>query len=592
MMNISRLLQQRFNTLVPLRHTTKIIRRKKKKYDKTIISSRRYYSNNNNSTTTTNISGNNTTSDAITTFLIGSPIALGIAYFTHWTYENLSKKSLFKIPFFGDMEPIKTNIYFTLACAVPFIKFAPNLEKLKATPSILFRYGIFGTFFICSASGLCGSYYKNSKKIRETCEDKYDALKDYLYGVGCTIPFYALALNNQKGKKLTFINKIGAILFLSVIGIESYYNSKLLIRQNLMKRAIKSNMDKNGGNNDIHLDQDISWLLNHPSRRAHSYRHPEMLNGALISLGIAMCGAGMLGLIFGPGLLMMQSLDNIDQEDALLMISEKEKRMKNIMFPILSTKNIVERKLYLKEKVLKIKKPKTTTTASSSSISSTTTTAATNDGNNNNNNIRIKDDYLDTSAIRGTWMIEESYNNINNDKNIISLMLSKMFFPSRDQVGSMIGIARCPPHSCTGDLLMSLDNGKRAYKAVLMMNDNNNNKEDHEQKAKYIIKPWVQPTGDDTIDNSIFRKFLKYCNPKIHLDANTFIFSNEHRELHFIKYGEYNDSKDEYLVIVDGTSKTNFYILSRKGNLKHNSSTQHIYNDILNELRARGFYTV
>ena len=82
---------------------------------------------------------------------------------------------------------------------------------------------------------------------------------------------------------------------------------------------------------------------------------------------------------------------------------------------------------------------------------------------------------------------------------------------------------------------MSLDNGKRAYKAVLMMNDNNN-KEDHEQKAKYIIKPWVQPTGDDTIDNSIFRKFLKYCNPKIHLDANTFIFSNEHRELHFIKY--------------------------------------------------------
>ena len=96
----------------------------------------------------------------------------------------------------------------------------------------------------------------------------------------------------------------------------------------------------------------------------------------------------------------------------------------------------------------------------------------------------------------------------------------------------------------------------------------------------------------DTIDNSIFRKFLKYCNPKIHLDANTFIFSNEHRELHFIKYGVYNDSKDEYLVIIDGTSKTNFYILSRKGNLKHNSSTQHIYNDILNELRARGFYTV
>ena len=33
--------------------------------------------------------------------------------------------------------------------------------------------------------------------------------------------------------------------------------SKLLIRQNLMKRAIKSNMDKNGGNNDIHLDEDI-----------------------------------------------------------------------------------------------------------------------------------------------------------------------------------------------------------------------------------------------------------------------------------------------------------------------------------------------
>ena len=129
MINISRLLQQRFNTLVPLRHTTKIIRRKKKKYDKTIISSRRYYSNNNNSTTTTNVSGNNTTSDAITTFLIGSPIALGIAYFTHWTYENLSKISLFKIPFFGDMEPIKTNIYFTLACAVPFIKFAPNYSE-------------------------------------------------------------------------------------------------------------------------------------------------------------------------------------------------------------------------------------------------------------------------------------------------------------------------------------------------------------------------------------------------------------------------------------------------------------------------------
>ena len=196
MMNI-RLLQQRFNTLVvvPSRHTTKIIRRKKK-YDKTIISSRRYYSNNNNSTTTTtNVSGNNTTSDAITTFLIGSPIALGIAYFTHWTYENLSKKSLFKIPFFGDMEPIKTNIYFTLACAVPFIKFAPNLEKLKATPSILFRYGIFGTFFICSASGLCGSYYKNSKKIREYSQMILSMLelKNHMYCSNC-YPHYPYSL--------------------------------------------------------------------------------------------------------------------------------------------------------------------------------------------------------------------------------------------------------------------------------------------------------------------------------------------------------------------------------------------------------------
>ena len=147
MMNISRLLQQRFNTLVPLRHTTKIIRRKKKKYDKTIISSRRYYSNNNNSKTTTNLSGNNTTSDAITTFLIGSPIALGIAYFTHWTYENLSKKSLFKIPFFGDMEPMKTNIYFTCMCS-SIHQIAPNLEKLKATPSILFRWNIWYVFHL------------------------------------------------------------------------------------------------------------------------------------------------------------------------------------------------------------------------------------------------------------------------------------------------------------------------------------------------------------------------------------------------------------------------------------------------------------
>jgi hypothetical protein len=513
---------------------------------------------------------NNNNSRALKTFLIGSG-TLGFIYATHWSYENLNSskamKSTFKVPFLLENELyVKSNTYFTLACALPFLKLAPSLDKIRSTPNILVKYSVFATFFVCSISGLCGSYYKNSRKERETCENVSDAVKEYLYGVGFTIPFYALALNQKA--KLTSINKLGVALFLSIISIESYYNSKLMVQQSYMRKALRSNAKDSKGSNNIHLDMNISSLLNHPSRRAHSFRHPEMLDNILISLSIAMCGAGTLGLIFGPLLLSMYSFENVDREDAILMIGEKEKRMKNIMFPIISTRNIVERKLYLKENVLKIK------------------LAPTNGDNND-------DSYLDTSAIRGSWIIEESYKNSNNNSNnkdILSAIGSNFVFPSRDKVGSMVSIARCPPNKVTGDLLISLDNGERSYKAILMDKSDGGNS-DNVVKAKYIMKPWIQPTGDDNVDNSTVRNILKYyMNPKIHLDANSFLFSNENRELHFIKYGKYNRSNDEYLVIVDGNSKTNFYILSRKGNLRDHPDG--IYNEIVKDLRNRGFYTL
>ena len=103
--------------------------------------------------------------------------------------------------------------------------------------------------------------------------------------------------------------------------------------------------------------------------------------------------------------------------------------------------------------------------------------------------------HLDTGLIRGTWIVEESHRN-NSD-----FSLSNLFFPSRDHAGSTIAIARCPPHAMNGDLLMSLDDGKRAFKAVLIDSSGT-------QLAKYQVKPWLQPTGEDDGVVSNFSGFL------------------------------------------------------------------------------------
>ena len=77
-----------------------------------------------------------------------------------------------------------------------------------------------------------------------------------------------------------------------------------------------------------------------------------MLNNMLAYLGITMSGAGALGFIFGPLLYCVNMFDNIDQQEALLMIGEKERRMKNAIFPMLSPKALVEKKMYLEDKIL------------------------------------------------------------------------------------------------------------------------------------------------------------------------------------------------------------------------------------------------
>ena len=49
---------------------------------------------------------------------------------------------------------------------------------------------------------------------------------------------------------------------------------------------------------------------------------------------------------------------------------------------------------------------------------------------------------------------------------------------------------------------MSLDDGKRAFKAVLIDRSGT-------QLAKYQVKPWLQPTGEDDGVVSNFFRFLK-----------------------------------------------------------------------------------
>ena len=481
------------------------------------------------------------------TFLLGSG-ALGIVYFGHWSYENLSSKSnmksSFKVPFLINSEVyLRSNLYFSLACAIPFLQFAPGVTRLASSPSLMLRYGMLGTFVFCSITGLCGTYYQTSKKRRETKEDSAQALKEFLFGVGLTVPFYALAL---KRGAFTLSNKLGCALFFSVMGVEAYHNSKLMVRQSYMRKAMRSN---DNDASSIDLDVKISSLLDHPSRRFCSFRHPDMLNNMLAYLGIAMSGAGALGFIFGPLLYCVNMFDNIDQQEALLMIGEKERRMKNAIFPMLSPKALVEKKMYLEDKILPLSQ-------SQEQISGRST-------------------HLDTGLIRGTWIVEESH------RNNSGFSLSNLFFPSRDHAGSTIAIARCPPHAMNGDLLMSLDDGKRAFKAVLIDRSGT-------QLAKYQVKPWLQPTGED---DGVVSNFFRFLNPKLHLDANFFVLNTTDRELCFIDYGEFNYGKDEYLVITNGNARSNYYILSRKGNMKNGDSAQglNIYKQILQDLHDRGF---
>ena len=128
---------------------------------------------------------------------------------------------------------------------------------------------------------------------------------------------------------------------------------------------------------------------------------------------------------------------------------------------------------------------------------------------------------------------------------------------------------------------MSLDDGKRAFKAVLIDSSGT-------QLAKYQMEPWLQPTGED---DGFVSNFFRFLNPKLHLDANFFVLDKTDRELCFIDYGEFNDGKDEYLVITNGNARSNFYILSRKGNMKNGDSAQglNIYKQILQDLHDRGF---
>ena len=129
---------------------------------------------------------------------------------------------------------------------------------------------------------------------------------------------------------------------------------------------------------------------------------------------------------------------------------------------------------------------------------------------------------------------------------------------------------------------MSLDDGKRAFKAVLIDSG-------RRQLAKYQMEPWLQPTGED---DGFVSNFFRFLNPKLHFDANFFVLDKTDRELCFIDYGEFNDGKDEYLVITGGNARSNYYILSRKGNMKNGDSAQglNIYKQILQDLHDRGFF--
>ena len=95
--------------------------------------------------------------------------------------------------------------------------------------------------------------------------------------------------------------------------------------------------------------------------------------------------------------------DNIDQQEALLMIGEKERRMKNAIFPMLSPKALVE-KMYLEDKILPLSQSQEQISGSSM--------------------------HLDTGLIRGTWIVEESH------RNNSGFSLSIYFFPPRDHAGS------------------------------------------------------------------------------------------------------------------------------------------------------------
>ena len=117
----------------------------------------------------------------------------------------------------------------------------------------MIRYGMLGTFVFCSISGLCGTYYQTSKKRRETKEDSAQALKEFLHGVGLTVPFYALAL---KRGAFTLSNKLGCALFFSVMGVEAYHNSKLMVRQSYMRKAMLSN-----DNDASSIDLDVNDIV-------------------------------------------------------------------------------------------------------------------------------------------------------------------------------------------------------------------------------------------------------------------------------------------------------------------------------------------
>lgn len=183
----------------------------------------------------------------------------------------------------------------------------------------------------------------------------------------------------------------------------------------------------------------------------------------------------------------------------------------------------------------------------------------------------LPDAAFDSNRIRGSWVVEFSE----------QPFWMGTIFAGRYQVGSSVAISKCPPEKEHGNLIFSLDNGARTFRAVGFGKDG--------ERSKFRVEPWVAPSGDASPDSvgKNWAEFVHFAThfPKAWVNADSYIVGP--KELYFCALGSVDE--EEYLVVIDGDRTDLAVVLSRSGHLRSTPAGERAYITIIEDLRRRGF---